>query len=468
MVIRGGMAAGRALGYAKKAYDIYNTPQGRAAAKAAISAASAASTYVNKKRKSTFAGKHDSTQTKKVRTNERSAQTTKTGTGRTTYGRRGNTTSRKKKKSKKGTNITECKIKGFANTTEVTGAVNDPNCVYISTQSYSQVGLVEAAVAAIFRKLFQKACGWTAENYEERIPGYNGYVNNSDGWRIEMYSVNRDAGTYSPYVYTLGTTETMRTLVGDTAAGLTASAAAIMNPIKLYSSGYGDSTNPTNILEPFKMRLFALDGNTGSYWHCVADLNLRNTVIHYASSVRLRLQNRTVADSGSSATTDITVNPIGGKIYDFSSAHPKSRVDGAFALDNMSPTLGVNVQRAASFPIGAQKTAPAKGIFSNCLNVKPIHMEPGQMATTYYKHDGKLGFLNFLTKLHVGTGTNTTIRTGIGYSQLISLEDDLNYDQVQKILVVYEMTRTYGCWASTKKNKPAQVGYTQATVSNVT
>lgn len=406
------------------------------------------------------ATKHDS---KRRRTNAMMAPPQ----GRTVRGRRGKTVKRKHK-GKNQTTLKDCLSKGFAFTTEITGAVNDPNCVYLCTQSYTQVGLVEVAVASILRKLFHKGCGWTAESFEERIPGYNGYVNDSDGWRIELYSQDRVTGTYSVYAYDLGTAETMRTLVGDTAAGLAANMAIIMNPIKLYSSGYGDAVNTSNILEPFKLRLFAKDGNVTTFWHCVADLNLRDTICHFMSHVRFRMQNRTVSDSGLSITNDLTVNPISGKVFDFTNGHPKTRVDGTFQLEIMNPEKGVNLQRAATFSIGAQKTIPNKGIFKNCIGSKNLHMEPGQMNTTQYKHTGKNHFLAMLRKLHVGKGNGVTLNTGIGYSQLIALEDDLNYNQVQKVLVVYECIRTMGCYVTTAKGKPSQVAFTQTTQNDTT
>ena len=470
MVIRGGLAAGRALGYARKVGGLLNTPLGRKAAKAAISAASQGFKYAQAKKKGSAARKLPANPmyvgTKSKTTNP--ANVGQSGRGLTMYGKRGKTLNARRRKGKPSSTIQQCMMKGFYHTTEIIGTVNDPNCVYIVAQSYPQVALIEIAVASLLRKLFKKGAGWNCVNYEERIPGYPGYVNDADGWRIEMYSQNRDLNTVTTYAYNTVTTETIKTLVGDIGAGITANMAVIMNPILGYSAGYSYGANITNILEPFKFRLFARDGNVTNFYHAVADLNLHNETIHFCSSVRTRLQNRTVSDSGLSITNDITVNPVSGKVYDFSNAHPATRVDGTWLMEQSTPHYGLNLQRAAQFSIGAQKTVPEKKIFTNCTGVRPISMEPGQQATTYFTHSGKNLFLKLLQKIHVGAGDTTQIRMGVGASQMIALEEDLNYSASQKVLIVSETVRKIGCWSKTGKDGPAQSGYTQLTLSNTT
>jgi len=373
----------------------------------------------------------------------------------------------RKPKRKPKNNINKFLKYGFITNTEVTGAVNDPDCVYISTQSYPQQHLIEVAVAALLRKLFKKGAEWNCTSIDERIPGYSGWVSNGDGWRIELYSENKGDGTVTTYVYNTATTDTIAKIVGNVGTGTAPLAPQIMDAFFVYSSGYGPGSDLANIVEPFKMRLFGKDGNVTSFWHHRADLNLRCEKIHFTSFTRLRLQNRTVSDGNTNLTNDITCNPIGGKCFYFSNAVPKTKVDSTYLMEIMNSQYGINLQRGASFPMAVQKTTPLKQIFKNCTKVDSVHMNPGEMKEVSQKHNATLTFLTLLRKIHMGTYTNLVYGNGVGKSQMVCLEDDLNFARVQPVYVVYELMRRVGCWAETSKMAPAQGGFTQLTISNV-
>lgn len=357
---------------------------------------------------------------------------------------------------------------GFLTSTEVTGSVNDPDCVYLAFQSYPQRHLVEVAVAAMLRKLFKKGAEWNCTALNERIPGYNGWISNGDGWKIELYLEDKATGTVNTYSYETATDETIELITGNYGNSVAARANLIMDALFNYSAGFGPGSNAANTFEPFKIRLFGRDGNVTSFWHHRADLNLRCEKLHYKSYVKVRTQNRTVSDAATNLTNDITCNPIGGKVFKFSNAVPKLKVDGAWQLETINSKFGVNLQRAATMALAVQRTTPLKAIWKNCESADPIHMNPGEMKETNLYHQGSMSFNSFLRKLHVGEQTNQTVNSGIGKSMMLCLEDDLNFARVQKVLVVYELMRRVGVWFETTKSTPSQGGFTQLTVSNVT
>lgn len=377
--------------------------------------------------------------------------------------------SRKSKRSKKSFKKYRRKFKnffasyGFENKVTVTGAVNDPNAVYLAHQTNPAEGTLEFVVASLIRKLFKKAVNINITDVNQVIANASGTGATAVGWRIELFMRNPADNFEQSNTYDFGVNETIKSLVGDVGNAFTPTALLIMNAFKNFSAGSG-SVGGFNTLEPVK---FTLYNNDGTNWDKVGDINLKNELVVYYASSNIRVQNRTKSDNATDLANDITHNPIHGKVYDLHGPVPKLKIETGWQMETMNALSGINLQRAATFASSGQQTLPPTSIFRNLKGTQTIKLDPGQMQQCNTIHvKGTKTLHNFLRALHIGQFSLQQTNMVIGKSQLIVLMDELNFAKTQKVTVVYEVERMFKCYLRTGATDPAQGSYIQYTSSN--
>jgi len=384
------------------------------------------------------------------------------------YGRK-KSKRRQRKAANKATTLTDCINKGFVSTQEITGVIADTDVVHVLVSSYAPTTLVEMWFAAMLRVLFRKGIEWHCTGMDEVIPGLwnSSYPDSSANFKIQLVNQVKSTGAYSLYWYDTASNDTIRKIVGNALAGTAANAILIMNCLKQLTRGYGSGDNLANIEVPYKLVLYKYEPNVTSFYGEIATLNLQEMTVHNYSSIELKIQNRTQSGSANTSGDDIAVNPLEGKKFTFSTAIPKTKVESQWQLEELNQKEGMTLQGGSNFATSAGLAIPNRAIFKNVLKTQDVVINPGEIQWHNFKHQNKGDFnKQLLEKMRIGGYSSGIITTpGIGVSQLISLEDVINYDVTQKCTIAYEMERKTGCYVTFSKKTPTNTSVTQASLS---
>lgn len=332
--------------------------------------------------------------------------------------------------------------KGVSYTDEINGTVDDPDCVYIVHNAISSFNCVIYAVQSLIRKLFEKG-GLVIASVEDILP--NIAFDNSVNYKINLLGIQTDTGVVSVLsTYNTGTTDTVKSI-----------AATFLTTIMTYSSGHTTIIgvgNSNNILELIKFELYNSDFNVTQGFQYKCALDLRDEHVHVKAVSDLKVQNRTLAFGGSSDSTDISNNPLQGRVYDFSGT-PRTRLNVKL-LEDVQVASGVQLIRGAEVGVNF-KEPPIPKTFWNCKKSAPIRIQPGDIKKTTITYSESKPFLKWLRGLRLQYGTSTTFYEAMTTrpSQMIALEDVINVNASQKISVAYEVNRVTSVYTTTKKTR---------------
>jgi len=383
------------------------------------------------------------------------------------YGGNGNYSGKFKKPKRLSKKADQYLSKGFVNTAEVNGTVSDPDCVYVGHTTMSGVQTLELACQVILRKLFFKCARWDCTNVGSIIPGYDNL--NSDGWRIILTRIDEQTGVSTPFVYDTGVADSIASIVGDRAAGSTGAWATMYNIMSDYALGSNSSLN-LNVAIPHKIQLFMRDGNVTNFYHFMGDVNLKNEYVNIRQKSSIRIQNRTKSATGDSSTDNVANNPLHGKMYEFSTGAPRSKVEGVHLISAMTDVTGVLTARAAEFTspgLTIMKEPPQPKIFWNCVKSSKIVIQPGDLKHSSLYYTKKCQFHKFLKLIRFGNSGGTAKQINlVGKCQLIALEDMININSTELISIAYEVERQSSMFLSTGGTRAAQGRFNQLTESN--
>lgn len=352
---------------------------------------------------------------------------------------------------------------GLVDTTEISGQLDDPDCVYLTHMALDPTQVVTQLVQALLRKLFRKH-GIDVGSIDQRIAGAD--PNSAAGFQIRLIysniSTNSAQQNFTPY----------DTLVGDT---LRTIAAQFVQYFFIYSSmggtvpGGGQAGNTDEL---FGFQLYIL--NAGVFVRSLAAVYFADETLCLYGKSDMKVQNRTQNGSGTDDTDNVQRNPLMGKVYQFNGV-PKTRVDGAFQLNAVPNVNGVKIVRAAQMTnaivAAGIKEPPLPRVFYNCTGSSAVRLEPGdikQISIVTKMEKKMLPFLRYLkyNANNVLTGFETSY--SIFKSQMIALEDVINVDAAEKITVAYEVNRVTGVMLKTSKNTTAMSDFRQFTINNFT
>lgn len=366
--------------------------------------------------------------------------------------------------------------KGFKNTCEITGLVADPDCVYVGHSTTSGHQILMVILQSLLRKLFTKV-GLTITNVTDPLLGYEGAT---DGWKLILtYQDSQNGATVSDTYVTIATTDTIYRIVGDKSNGVAPAWTALYDRFVQYINA---TANPSGF-EGSTMRLVRLaiyrkDGNVGEFWQFAGDLYLANEIAHIYCKSDLKIQNRTLAATASTDAQDITNNPLQGKLYQFSSGAPQTRVEGLFKLDGLIDSTGALTIRAAEIAllapyntVNVMKEPPEPKIWNNIVKTGGIRLEPGAIKKDTLVFKRSMNLMKFLEKLSWKPNANAVgvakQRKSIGKCSLIALEDMINVNALQNISIAYEINRETACYFTTTGSSIAQGMFSSLTQTNV-
>jgi len=168
----------------------------------------------------------------------------------------------------------------------------------------------------------------------------------------------------------------------------------------------------------------------------------------------------------------VNSNPLIGKIYDFE-RQPITAIDHMKPLQVFDYESGVLLKRAAEFSSVAEMKEPPSGrIFNNTKKTDKVVLQPGQIkrSTLYYTHSEKL--ISFIKKLALRKAAADAVYTTgqVTFlpcpSQIVALEDVINYNASNKITVAYELNRQQGVMITLKRPRVTQQTYGTSTITN--
>jgi len=422
------------------------------------SAAAGAVAYAGRKRKSNA----PQVISNKRRTYGNNVQTQASGGGRATYsgssgyaGKFNRRTKRRrrryKKKVKRVMTLSQIKSKGIYSTFEGIGQVNDPDCVYIGYMAYSPDNMLENLSIALVKCLFAKA-GTKITNMNDIIPAISATAND-----IAVYIMQDDQAVYAAQSFSSG-------------ASTYGSIALWMKSQLLIVAREDNANAAINVLNIKSIKLFmpVIDGVLTPQ----AVIHIDDMTVHVASYNQLKIQNRSASADSSESTDVVSNNPLCGKVYDFST-QPRTIVDGLGDLMEFTSLSGQLLLRAAQFTaagvVSEMKEPPSGRIFCNTTKTDKVYLQPGQIKETtmyYSKQSPLIKFLKGLPLRRSGDGTKITFTNCP--TQIVALEDVINFNESNKITCAYELNRQEGIYLTEKKKAVTIGGYYTSTLSNVT
>jgi len=351
------------------------------------------------------------------------------------------------KRPKKVTKTIEqlCQSSGYHRTLEVHGAVNDPNCVFIthSTNHINEIGYT--ITYALLRKILTKA-GFKVTNQFNAI-SVTGAATGVDpaqdttGLRFVYTVKNPVLGNTNVTAYD--------TVGAQSFTDLCIASSFMSAPIIEYLRRQANDV-------PYKLAVYIKDEAIASYWRLGAEMFLEDCDIQLFTSSVITLQNRTLSANATGDTYDIDRvdnQPIKGMIYNFKHGEPRVRNQGSppgGALWNNSrfnrmTDFGVTLDRGAEFIGGGEPFTPK--YFQNIEKAIPVLMQPGEMkkTTLFHKFSGKLKtvFKNIRVDFYdVGTAYCAGVS---GRSQMLCFEETMRTASSNKITVSYERELKVGC-----------------------
>lgn len=353
--------------------------------------------------------------------------------------------------------------KGFVHTSEVSGQLDDPNCVYLVHMALDPTQVIQMIVQVLIRKLLVRH-GMDVGSVNQEVAVSD--PNNSAGMQIRLIASNNEPGSEASQ-FSLQTYDTVDNRT------ISQIAAIFVDNFMQYSSGYTTTQttgNASNNLELFSFQLYLLQA--GVWVRSMSEIKFHEETVHVYGKSVMKVQNRTQNGSGTDDADYVNSNPLTGKIYEFKGV-PKPKVDGMFALTAVPLRGGVKVIRAAEFtnPIvtTSMKEPPMPKIFNNCIGASKVTLNPGNVKSMSVRTSIKKKLLPFLKQIRYQAGVSGFQTTySIFKSQMIALEDLINVDVAELITVAYEVNRETGISLKTSKSTTTISDYAQTTLNNFT
>jgi len=357
---------------------------------------------------------------------------------------------------------------GFKITTEITGSVSDPDCVYLGHSTFSGYQALSLAQACLVRKLLLKA-GYSINAMTEKL---------GEPFRFELLTKNDTDGVITAYTYENLITETIFDIVGDLATGTTGSFGNLFN----VTLGYvvGNTSNDLSVTAPWQLNLYIFDTGVVNTFRKVCTLPLREMFIHLKAKSELKIQNRSVSATGSESVDTVNSNPIEGRSYSFKTAAPRSKIDGMHLVEAVPDFTGVITTRATAMPTTGSTTAtdrilkepPPASVFWNQSVTKKVRLEPGHIKSDHIQHTMKMSYIKWLDTFVIRNAAIDAVGSHKqqklpGTCTLFAFEDTINLNSTYYITCAYECNREVECMFTQMKPR-ASLGQYYAITQNST
>ena len=345
--------------------------------------------------------------------------------------------------------------KGSGGTIETFGRCEGTDIVWVGATTCNIGEIAFHAAKAMLRKLLKQA-GMHISNAAEILTTqivFPPVVVKGSGYILRT-QYEDGPGNLSDVSHLFSDTETLNTL---------ANASGIKQAIIDYANASSDKI-------ACSLKLYQFDGNAGfsDSGKLIATVNLKNEMIHFHTSTKLVVQNRTKgAQAGATTNLDvIDAQPLKGKMYYFKKGNPEVRLlNNSVAVPNtvslFSRWSDVTVKLISGDETGydAQLVEPpTPNFWSNCSKCSNISLEPGSLKDVYISNMIEKYFQTFVRSLAWYNGAGTR-RQKVGDCVYVALEERLNSGSNNPIIVQYEAQANFSCYFTTNKVDPIMKTY---------
>lgn len=187
---------------------------------------------------------------------------------------------------------------------ELTGTVDDPDCVYMLNEAVASYDLVRMIISAIIRHLFEKA-GIRCVGMTEYFPTTLGGVSSTTtSHRVYLSTINMSTKVVTTVA---GPTTTSNTLYSITTA--------FFNTFMNYCSGFDNVSGAGNVNNMEVLHeMYILNDADGT---CLGQIRLDEVEIEVKGLSTIKIQNRTLAGDSSADAEDVANSPVEGRLYLF-------------------------------------------------------------------------------------------------------------------------------------------------------
>lgn len=352
--------------------------------------------------------------------------------------------------------------KGVIVREEITGTVDDNDCVYVKCEVMPAVETIKMVIAAMLRTLLERngihCPSWDA-NPASLAPGKPLAASEMDAtypWVVGLYSKNMDSG-----------------VIGQVAVSAPDANAAVTFDTMVnvfypyfadYVAGFG-LLSANNLTKLYCFNIYDVSSvAVGAQLNKVRDtLLFSEAKVMVKSSMNLKIQNRTVGSTGGTTDEDIGGNPIQGRMYLFSGVpkpKPTGQVSGAGVQAGTANKFqvyytanpGVRGFSPASLD-ASYKEPPLPGSFWNCYKNSYCRLNPGEIKRYTLKDEFKMMYVEKLLmqiKNQTGAAANDLYFWNNKRNMMFAFEDVIGVN-TNPIAVAYECERTIVALCSTKR-----------------
>lgn len=349
---------------------------------------------------------------------------------------------------------------GYVVAQEITGSVDDPDCVYLYHSPFQVDKTVQAIVGALIRTLLRKAGIEVGNEMNELL--FNTY-DNALGATILFTFQDLTGVTTSYYVETFNDW---------TFEFLVATAAQVVGPSNI---GYHFKQFILGLSEfkPYSMSLYMEDkfGVTpeAKTSRLAAHVTLGDEYVVLRQYSCLTLQNRTKASNATGFEMDrIDSQPLTGKLYEFKNGDPRLKtaqrigtgiIDQHEQVYSTGDIKGVRAWGSVDLPSAyLMREPPDPTLWRNIAKSSSIKLEPGAMKKCVLTVEYKYRLPTLMSKLRVDSFKNSNNMLSYeglhsGKCQIIALEEQLATPADNFITCQYEYENKTSCYTYTKKLK---------------
>lgn len=347
--------------------------------------------------------------------------------------------------------------RGFKNTMEITGRVTDPDCVYVGHSTTSGHRILSVFLQAALRKLVEKSTGQQIGNMKEPLIGIFG--GGATHIRLVLNLKTLTTGAIASVDKVLAATDSIYTIVGDTAAGTGPGWPDLYNFWVNYCMAAGGAV-PGSVQQPYTLELYSGVNNTA--YMMLGQLFFPRENINLWITSHLKIQNRSKAADGDADADDVSRNPIQGKLYQFNSSTPRCVTKNMQNIEIIPDNTGVITERAGDFPGESEdvmREPPEFSYFRGLTKKGYVRLQPGHIKRDVLNWKLSMSCHKFFEKLDWRPST-ALIATAYQYKAMgkctmIALEDVINVNLLQDIDIAYEVNRVERCYLTTGKRTAA-------------
>jgi len=367
--------------------------------------------------------------------------------------------------------------KGVILRQEITGSVDDADCVYVKAEALPAKDSIKSIIAAMLRVLFERN-GYHIPSWDSvpisTAPGKIVDANETSAtWPVllRLYNKNMNTGVIAQQsVIPLNQpTYTFNYIVD-----------AFVTDFTQYVAGFGAS-NASNATKLYCFSLVDVVYTTlGAQMEKVLDTLLFSECrVAVRSRIDFKIQNRTLAaDNVGNEADDVSANPIQGRMYLFSGI-PKPKPTGMTSAAGLDAGTGNKFQvyyldegTRGFNPSGidaSYKEPPAPGTFWNCYKNAYCRLNPGEVKR-YGLSDGfKMMYVEKLLmqiKTLVADVANDLYFYNNKKNMMFAFEDVISIDTAGHVIsVAWEVERTTEAICSVKKTQFMLPRFTQHTTA---